>query len=81
MKCPDCNNSMTTQIVGTHLARRFIVKCTNGYWPNIKPPLPKHLPKARLYVANIVGILLAMYMDMGIQGVNYICWATHLKPL
>ena len=80
MKCPDCNNSMTTQIVGTHLARRFIVKCTNGYCPNNKPPLPKYLPKAKLYVANIVGTLLAMYMDMGIQGVNYICWATHLKP-
>ena len=34
LKCPDCDNSMTTVVIGKHLARRMIVKCTNGYCPN-----------------------------------------------
>ena len=80
LKCPDCNNSMTAKIVGTHLARRFIVKCINRHCFNNKPPLPKYLKKAKLWVPNIVGTLFAMQMDMGIQGVNNICWATHMKP-
>ena len=76
---PGCGFQIKTHVIGEHLAKTFVASCKNGRCPYNKMKVPKTVD-GYYWPANLVGTLLAMQMDSGIQGVNNICWATQMTP-